>query len=67
MYDRSFIKKEDSNSKSQTTPLNPHLNYQPYNLNSQSKNQRLITASSCIKTPNSELSLKDNAYRYDDR
>lgn len=66
MYDRSFMKKEDSNSKSKTTPLNHHLNYQSNNHNRNSR-PNVITASSCIKTPNSELSLKDNAYRYDDR
>ena len=59
------MKKEDSNSKSQTTPLNLHPNYQIYNRNSQPNKQRIITASSYIKTPNSELSLKDHPYRYD--
>lgn len=63
IYDKSFMKKNDSNSKSQTTPLNHHhhLNYQS-NINNHNNRPNVITASSFIKTPHSEFSLKDDRY-----
>lgn len=57
---QKLIKRNASNSKSQTTPLVKDRHALYVNVNNNGRNKRIISTSTYLKTPQSEVSQKES-------